>query len=145
MWCVLMMSTVGHNVSTLYGMPTTTSSLANILTTGLRLPQPFVFFEGYFRRIVNPTYNIHFTFVDFNDAAALQKAFTSQTKLVWLEAPTNPTLKIADIAASAAVAHAHRALLVVDNTFLSPYFQVRHVVSPSPNNFSLDNIGIAVV
>jgi len=53
----------------------------------------------------------------------LEAAFTDKTKLVWLETPTNPTLKISDIALAAKIAHAHNCLLVVDNTFLSPYFQ----------------------
>lgn len=45
------------------------------------------------------------------------------TQLVWLETPTNPTLKVVDIKKSADIAHEHGCLLVVDNTFLSPYFQ----------------------
>lgn len=49
---------------------------------------------GYFRRVAKPTYNIDFTFVDFNDSQALEAAFKPETKLVWLETPTNPTLKV---------------------------------------------------
>lgn len=80
--------------------------------------------QRYFRNIAKPTYNIDFSFVDFNDTTALEAAFRpGQTKLVWLETPTNPTLKVSDIAATAAIAKKHGALFVVDNTFLSPYFQ----------------------
>ena len=50
--------------------------------------------QRYFRRVCKPTYNIDFTFVDFNDPAALEAAFKPETKLVWLETPTNPTLKV---------------------------------------------------
>lgn len=51
--------------------------------------------SGYFRRVAKPTYNIDFTFVDFNDTQALEAAFRPETtKLVWLETPTNPTLKV---------------------------------------------------
>jgi len=80
--------------------------------------------KRYFRKIAKPTYNIDFSFVDFNDTTALEAAFRpNQTKLIWLETPTNPTLKLSDIAATAAIAKKHGALFVVDNTFLSPYFQ----------------------
>jgi cystathionine gamma-lyase len=80
--------------------------------------------QRYFRRVAKPTYNIDFTFVDFNDPAALRAAFQpGRTKLVWLETPTNPTLKVSDVAATAALCKEMGALFVVDNTFLSPYFQ----------------------
>ena len=69
------------------------------------------------------TYGITFDFVDTTDLAALDAAFKENTKLVWLETPTNPTLKVSDIKAVAEVVHKHGALLVVDNTFMSPYFQ----------------------
>lgn len=55
--------------------------------------------------------------------ATLDAAFTPETKLVWVETPTNPTLSMIDVALVARVAHAHGALVVVDNTFLSPYYQ----------------------
>lgn len=80
--------------------------------------------QRYFRMVVKPTYDIDFTFVDFNDPSALDAAFQpGRTRLVWLETPTNPTLKVSDVAATAALAKKHGALFVVDNTFLSPYFQ----------------------
>jgi cystathionine gamma-lyase len=61
-----------------------------------------------------------FTYVDATDPANVAAAFTDRTKLVWLETPTNPLLKLADIAAVAAIARDRGALLVVDNTFMSP-------------------------
>ena len=63
------------------------------------------------------------TQVDFADLAAIDRAVTSKTRLVWLESPTNPRLLVYDIAAIARIAHAKGALLVVDNTFATPYFQ----------------------
>ncbi|KAI9593505.1 Cys/Met metabolism PLP-dependent enzyme-domain-containing protein [Syncephalis fuscata] len=63
------------------------------------------------------------TFVDLTNVDHLESYFRDNTKLVWIETPTNPTLRLADIAAVAEVAHRHNALVVVDNTFLSPYFQ----------------------
>lgn len=61
--------------------------------------------------------------VDFSDLAALRRAVEAGPKLVWLESPTNPRLLVYDIAAVAQIAHAAGALVVVDNTFATPYFQ----------------------
>jgi len=66
-------------------------------------------------------HGIETTFVDVTDTAALAAAMRPTTKLVWIESPTNPKLRVADIAAIATIAKQHGALLVVDNTFASPY------------------------
>jgi len=79
--------------------------------------------QRYFRRISAVSSGVTFSFVDFTKEGDLEAAFTNKTKLVWLETPTNPTLKISDIAKAAKIAHEHNSFLVVDNTFLSPYFQ----------------------
>ena len=63
------------------------------------------------------------TFVDTTNLANISAAMRSNTRLVYLETPSNPTIKLADIAGAAALAHARGALLVVDNTFASPYLQ----------------------
>ncbi|GAA4460920.1 cystathionine gamma-synthase [Nemorincola caseinilytica] len=68
-------------------------------------------------------FGIKVNYVDTTDVANVIDAFTDKTKLVWLETPTNPTLKISDIAAIAAVARSRGALLCVDNTFASPALQ----------------------
>jgi cystathionine gamma-synthase len=62
-------------------------------------------------------------FVDFSDKAALAAAISRKPKLVWIETPSNPLLRITDIAATARLAHAVGALVAVDNTFLSPVLQ----------------------
>ena len=62
-------------------------------------------------------------FVDFQDAAALERALQARPALVWVEPPSNPLLRIVDIAAVATAAHAAGALVVADNTFLSPVWQ----------------------
>jgi len=62
-------------------------------------------------------------FVDFQDAAALERALQARPALVWVETPSNPLLRIVDIAAVATAAHAAGALVVADNTFLSPVWQ----------------------
>jgi cystathionine gamma-synthase len=62
-------------------------------------------------------------FVDFGDAAALRAALSTPAALLWIETPSNPLLRITDIAACAQLGHAAGALVVVDNTFLSPGWQ----------------------
>jgi cystathionine beta-lyase len=64
---------------------------------------------------------VHYT--DTSDLEAVSKVLTSRTKLIWIETPTNPTLKISDIRGLAALAKAHGCLLCVDNTFASPALQ----------------------
>ena len=75
-----------------------------------------------FRRLLEPM-GLKFSFVDGSDLNALEAAFTEQTRMVWLESPTNPLLKLVDIAAVSRLAHERGALVVVDNTFMSPYLQ----------------------
>jgi cystathionine gamma-lyase len=67
--------------------------------------------------------NLRFTFAQIEDPDKLRAAIRPDTRLVWLETPTNPMLKIVDIAASAQIAHENGALLVVDNTFATPMLQ----------------------
>ena len=66
---------------------------------------------------------IKVNYVDTTDASNIIDHFTPRTRLVWLETPTNPTLKVSDISAIADLAHKHNALLVVDNTFAGPVCQ----------------------
>jgi cystathionine beta-lyase/cystathionine gamma-synthase len=75
-----------------------------------------------FRRLFSK-YGIDFQFVDMYDAKAVSEAATPATKLIWVETPTNPTMKVIDIKAMSDLAHKLGALLVVDNTFASPIFQ----------------------
>jgi cystathionine gamma-lyase len=75
-----------------------------------------------FRRVLEPM-GLGFAFVDGTDLNAVEQALREPTRLVWLESPTNPLLKLVDLTAVSALAHANQALVVVDNTFMSPYFQ----------------------
>ncbi|MDH3215716.1 MAG: PLP-dependent aspartate aminotransferase family protein, partial [Candidatus Krumholzibacteria bacterium] len=68
-------------------------------------------------------FGLRFKFVDTTNLDNIQRALTSRTKLLFVETPTNPVLKITDIAGASEMAHAHGVLLAVDNTFMSPYFQ----------------------
>jgi cystathionine beta-lyase len=68
-------------------------------------------------------YGIKFTFTDLRDASTLSKLITANTKLVWIETPTNPVMQVVDIAAVAAHCRENSILLAVDNTFATPALQ----------------------
>lgn len=68
-------------------------------------------------------YGLEFDYVDLTDPDVLTASFKPNTRLVFLETPTNPTMKVADVAAVGEAAHAHGAVFAVDNTFLTMYFQ----------------------
>lgn len=68
-------------------------------------------------------FDISATYVDATKPENIENAITPKSKLIWIESPTNPLMKLADIKAIAQIAHKHGLILVVDNTFLSPYFQ----------------------
>lgn len=76
-----------------------------------------------FERVRRRTAGLDFSFVDLTDAAALEAAIRPNTRMVWVETPTNPMLKIVDLQAVSAVAKKHGLLMVVDNTFASPILQ----------------------
>lgn len=68
-------------------------------------------------------YGLEFSWVDTSAPGAIEGALQGNTKIVYVETPTNPLMEVTDLSRAAEIAHAHGALLVVDNTFMSPYFQ----------------------
>ena len=68
-------------------------------------------------------FGVKFSFVDATNLDNIEKAFTPQTKMLWLETPSNPLLRIIDLAGAAKIGKKHGAIVVVDNTFASPYLQ----------------------
>jgi cystathionine beta-lyase/cystathionine gamma-synthase len=76
----------------------------------------------YFTRILE-RYGLSFSWIDTTDLAAVEAAIRPETKLVYIETPTNPVMDITDIAAVSEIAHARGARVAVDNTFLTPYLQ----------------------
>jgi cystathionine gamma-lyase len=103
----------------------TISTLAQTLSAGDEIVCTENVYGGTYRVFdqVFAKLGIGFRFVDTGDLAAVEAAFTDQTKILFVETPTNPVLQITDIEAAADLAHAHGARLIVDNTFMSPYFQ----------------------
>lgn len=103
-----------------------TSTVIELLDAGSHVVAMDDIYGGSFRlfeRVRRRTAGLDFSFVDLTDPAALAAAITPKTKMVWIETPTNPMLKIVDIAAVAAIARRHGLTVVVDNTFASPMLQ----------------------
>jgi cystathionine beta-lyase/cystathionine gamma-synthase len=75
-----------------------------------------------FNQVIS-NYGVEFSYVDTSDLDAVKKAMRRNTRIVWIETPTNPLMVLTDIKEVAKIAHASGAELVVDNTFMSPYFQ----------------------
>ncbi len=102
-----------------------TDAIAHLLSAGDHVVMSDDVYGGTYRLFarVFDRAGIELTAVDMRDVGAVKRALRKRTKLVWIESPSNPLLKIADIAAVAALAREAGALSVVDNTFASPYLQ----------------------
>jgi cystathionine gamma-synthase len=107
------------------GMAAEDTLLRTVLNPGDHVVIPDDAYGGTFRLIskVAQRWGVSWTPVPVTDIAAIRAAIRPETKLVWVETPTNPLLNVADIAGVAAVAHGAGARLVVDNTFATPYLQ----------------------
>ncbi len=103
-----------------------TSTVIELLDSGDHVVAMDDLYGGSYRlfeRVRRRSAALDFSFVDLTDLAAFEAAITPKTKMVWIETPTNPMLKIVDIAAVAGVARKHGLIVVVDNTFASPLLQ----------------------
>ena len=100
-------------------------AVVKLLKTGDEIIAVDDIYGGAFRLFtqVYEKFGIKVTYVDTTNEENVLNAITANTKLIWLETPTNPTLKVSDIAAIAKIAKAHSILLCVDNTFASPALQ----------------------
>jgi cystathionine gamma-synthase len=107
------------------GMAATDCVLRSVLRPGDHVVIPDDAYGGTFRLIdkVFTQWGIEYSVAPISDPDVVRDALRPNTKLVWLETPTNPLLTIGDIAALADIAHRGGAKLVVDNTFASPYLQ----------------------
>ncbi len=101
-----------------------TSAIMNLLQSGDHVIVTDDLYGGSYRLFskVLVRYGLTFTYVDMSDLAAVRAAIRPETKMFWIETPTNPMLKLVDIAAVVAMRTAGQ-IVVVDNTFASPYFQ----------------------
>ena len=97
----------------------------NLLPHGSHLLCTVDCYGGTFRALehAKAAYGLEVTYLDLADLGAVERAFRPNTRMVWIETPSNPLLRLTDIRAVAALAHARDALAAVDNTFLSPVLQ----------------------
>lgn len=123
--CLASLDNARHGLVFASGLGATTSILT-LLNSGDHILVGDDVYGGTNRlvRQVTSRLGIKFDFVDPNDLEAFESAITPNTKLIWIETPTNPLLKVVDIEQVAKIAHKRAdILLVVDNTFLTCYFQ----------------------
>ncbi len=132
-----------------------TNALMQVLSSGDHVVCGNNTYGGTYRLFekVWKRHGLAFTFVDCTDPAGVEAAFTPRTRLVWLETPTNPLMQLADIRDIVERAHKKNIIVVVDNTFMTPYFQrplelgadiVMHSVTKYLNGHS-DMVGGALV
>jgi methionine-gamma-lyase len=112
-------------MATSTGMAAITTTYLALLEKGMHIVSTDCVY-GPTRVVLNSIFGkfgIESTFVDTTDLVNIRSALRPNTRVVYLETPANPTMKISDIARTASLAHQHGALLVVDNTFASPFLQ----------------------
>jgi len=97
----------------------------NVLETGSHIISTVDCYGGTFRTLEHARkhYGLEVDYLDLADLDALKASLKANTKMIWVETPSNPLLRLTDIQAVAEIAHAAGALVVVDNTFLSPILQ----------------------
>jgi cystathionine gamma-lyase len=135
----------------------TTATLLELLDTGSHVVAMDDLYGGSFRlfeRVRRRSAGLDFTFADLSDPEAAVAAIGPKTRMIWIETPTNPLLKLVDIAAVAEAARGRGILVVVDNTFATPWIQrplelgadiVMHSVTKFLNGHSDMVGGVAVV
>ncbi|UAL10547.1 trans-sulfuration enzyme family protein [Caulobacter segnis] len=133
------------------------STILETLDSGAHVIASDDLYGGSFRlfdKVRKRSAGLTFSFVDMADLSAVEAAITPATRMIWVETPTNPMLRLADLAAIAALAKKHGLVTVADNTFASPYIQrplelgfdvVMHSATKYLNGHSDVVAGVAVV
>ena len=122
--CLASLEGAAHGLAFASGMAAE-DAILRLLSPGDHLLIPNDAYGGTYRlvaRVYSPA-GYEFSAVDMTEVSACTDAWRDETKLVWIETPTNPLLRVIDIEAVAALAHSRGALVVVDNTFATPYLQ----------------------
>jgi cystathionine gamma-lyase len=103
-----------------------TAGVLDLLDAGSHVIAPVDFYGGtrrLFNEVRRRVAGLDFSFVDMTDVANVASAIRPETRLIWLETPTNPLLRLVDLAAMAALGRQRGILTAVDNTFATPYIQ----------------------
>lgn len=123
--CIANLESGTHGFAFASGMAAT-ATILELLQPGDHIIAADDLYGGTYRLFENVrkrTANLEFTFCDFSDLSAVEKNIKKNTKLLWVETPTNPLLKIIDLSQTAQLAKRHNLLSVADNTFASPIIQ----------------------
>ncbi|MGI9049685.1 MAG: cystathionine gamma-synthase [Rubrobacteraceae bacterium] len=123
--CVAALEGAEYGLAFASGLAATVATLS-ILNVGDHVVAGDDLYGGTYRlfdKVLPRTGSLDFTYADTTDPEAVEKALRSETKMLWIETPTNPMLTLSDIAALSEMAHERGAVVAVDNTFASPYFQ----------------------
>ena len=102
------------------------ATILELLDSGAHIIATDDLYGGSFRlfdQVRKRSAALQFSFVDMSDVSAIEAAIRPNTRMIWIETPTNPLLRLADLAAIATLARKHRLMAVADNTFASPYVQ----------------------
>ncbi len=131
--CIADLENAKHGFAFASGMAAT-STILELVDSGAHVIAMDDLYGGTFRlfdKVRERSAGLEFSFVDLSDIDAVRAAIRPNTKMLWIETPTNPMLKIADLAKLAALAKEHNLISVADNTFATPFNQ-------QPLNFGID-------
>jgi cystathionine gamma-lyase len=123
--CVAALEGADYGLAFASGLAATTAVMS-LLSPGDHIVAGDDLYGGTYRlfdKVLPSSGGLEFTYADTTDAASVEEALRPQTKLLWIETPTNPMLTLSYIAKLSEMAHKRGAFVVVDNTFASPYFQ----------------------
>ena len=123
--CIADLENGTHGFGFASGMAATSTAL-ELLDAGSHILTGDDLYGGTYRlfeRVRRRSMGLDFSYLDLTDLAAVEAAIRPETKMLWVETPTNPLMKLADIEALSAVAKTHGLLMVVDNTFATPWCQ----------------------
>ena len=123
--CVADLESGKHGFAFASGMAAT-GTILELVDSGSKIVAMDDLYGGtrrLFSNVRERSAGLHFEFVDLSDGATAEAAITDDTAMVWIESPTNPLLKLVDLEAVAALGKKSGALVVVDNTFATPYLQ----------------------
>jgi len=122
--CIASLENARHGLAFASGLAAE-DAILRTLDPGDHVIIPTDAYGGTFRLVarVHERHGVAWSAVDLRDRSALESSWRDETRLVWIESPTNPTLSIVDIASVAEFSHTRDARVVVDNTFATPYLQ----------------------
>ena len=124
--CMASLEGARYGLAFASGLAATTAVMSTLLSPGDHVVAGDDLYGGSYRlfdKVLKQGGGLDFTYADTTDPESVEEALTPETKLLWIETPTNPLLTISDVAALSEMAHDRGAVVAVDNTFASPYFQ----------------------